>query len=165
MQYPLYKLRATDLFLSLLAGSQARCGGCQCSAPGGQHPWVWSGWGWLEEGAGFGGWRQGREWSCWTRPGTVPGLAGEEGGVSLLLFRLWTSWGSCWASRPLLISVLFSWQIDDFRADFCTFFFDKGRLAPRLFMSNVSEGQPEMKPGGITKHVVYLQVRLKSIMI
>ena len=29
----------------------------------------------------------------------------------------------------------------------------------------VSEGQPEMKPGGITKHVVYLQVRLKSIMI
>jgi hypothetical protein len=30
---------------------------------------------------------------------------------------------------------------------------------------SVSEGQPEMKPGGITKHVVYLQVRLKSIMV
>jgi hypothetical protein len=28
-------------------------------------------------------------------------------------------------------------------------------------MSNVSEGQPEMKPGGIAKHVVYSQVRLQ----
>ena len=30
-----------------------------------------------------------------------------------------------------------------------------------LYYPPVSEGQPEMKPGGITKHVVYLQVRLK----